>query len=185
MTAKVAQESGLGLPTGVQLRALQPHDDDRGRFTELFRDQWDLGDRPVQWNVVHSAPNVLRGVHLHRFHADCLTVASGEMRLALKDVRPDSSTRGIGCILAMSGDQPALAYIPPGVAHGFYFPVASLHIYGVSRAFDGSDEYGCRWDDTALGFDWPCKDPVLSPRDRSAGSFADMLAAAGLSLPAV
>ncbi len=67
--------------------------------------------------------------------------------------------------------------IPPGVAHGFYAPEPSCHVYSVTEYFDGSDEYGCAWNDPALGLDWPCDAPLLSDRDRDAGCFADMIAA--------
>lgn len=67
--------------------------------------------------------------------------------------------------------------VPPGVCHGFYFPSPSTHIYGVSEAWDGSDEFGCAWDDPALNLAWPCEAPVLSERDRTAGPFAELVAA--------
>ena len=41
---------------GIRVRALQPHDDDRGRFTELCRASWLDGPAPVQWNAVRSEP---------------------------------------------------------------------------------------------------------------------------------
>jgi dTDP-4-dehydrorhamnose 3,5-epimerase len=53
------------LPAGVELRLLEPHADERGVFTELFRDSWDIGVTPAQWNVVRSQQNVLRGIHAH------------------------------------------------------------------------------------------------------------------------
>ncbi len=65
------------LPEGVVLTALTPHADDRGVFTELFRECWPTAIRPIQWNVVSSKAGVLRGVHVHVRHDDYLTVASG------------------------------------------------------------------------------------------------------------
>ena len=54
------------LPLGVELHHMKTHADDRGTFTEIFRDEWNVGTTPVQWNVVHSNPNVFRGVHVHK-----------------------------------------------------------------------------------------------------------------------
>jgi dTDP-4-dehydrorhamnose 3,5-epimerase len=61
--------------------------------------------------------------------------------------------------------------VPPGVAHGFFFPEESVHVYAVSETFDPEDELGCRWDDPETGLDWPCTAPLLSERDEQAGSF--------------
>src|SRR6478672_9765909 len=71
----------LPVPRGVEVLPLQAHFDDRGRFTEIYRDEWRLGPRPVQWSMVRSAANVLRGVHVHARHVDYLTMAYGELVL--------------------------------------------------------------------------------------------------------
>jgi dTDP-4-dehydrorhamnose 3,5-epimerase len=162
------------------LRRLTPHPDGRGTFVEMFRSEWVLGPEPVQWNMVRSAENVLRGVHLHTSHSDYITMAAGEMLLGLHDLRPNSPTLGLSTIVRLSADDPHLAVVPVGVAHGFYFPAPACHVYAVSRAFDGSDEFSCRWDDPMLGLAWPCTAPILSPRDSRAGSVCAMMAEAGL-----
>lgn len=155
------------------VRALTTHVDDRGGFTELFRDEWATGVSPVQWNAVRSAAGVLRGVHCHPLHADALTVPAGRMRLGLSDLRRESPTSGLACVLELRAEAMALVTIPPGVAHGFYFPEPSLHIYAVDRTWDPADELGCRWDDLGLGIDWgPIGQPLLSPRDAQLSSLA-------------
>jgi len=162
---------------GLKVAELNDHADERGAFRELFRESWALSEPPAQWNMVRSQPNVLRGVHAHHLHVDYLTVASGVMILGLHDLRRHSPTCGLSAMLRLEGEDPHLVVVPAGVAHGFYFPVASLHIYGVSAEFDGGDHFGCRWDDPALNLRWPCAAPILSHRDRTAGS-REALAAA-------
>jgi dTDP-4-dehydrorhamnose 3,5-epimerase len=169
-----------GLPHGVQLLPLRSHGDTRGLFTEIYRDAWNLGPRPVQWNMVRSEANVLRGVHVHTRHADLLTVADGELILGLRDLRPASPSHGMSVMLRISTEDLHMAVIPVGVAHGFYFPRPACHIYAVTEAFDGSDEFGCRWDDPALELNWPCREPMLSKRDSEAGSLAELLAVPAL-----
>ena len=176
-TARSLARDPVKLPSGVRLEALTTHLDARGDFTELFRDEWRLGERPVQWNMVRSRANVLRGVHLHHTHADYLTMASGEMLLGLRDTRRDSPTAGVSTVLRLQAEDLHLAIIPVGVAHGFYFPAPACHIYAVTHAFDSSDELGCHWADPALGLDWGISEPELSMRDRSAGSFQAMVQA--------
>jgi dTDP-4-dehydrorhamnose 3,5-epimerase len=171
-TARVAAAGGLPIPQGLQVLELAEHVDERGVFREIFRDDWAASPRPVQWNMVRSRPNVLRGFHAHIRHADYLTMASGEMVLGLHDLRPGSASFGLSAMLRLEADDPHLVAIPAGVGHGFYFPREAVHVYGVSEAFDGSDEFGCGWNDPALHLPWPCAAPMLSERDRTAGSYA-------------
>ena len=168
----------MHLPAGVGVRALSTHVDERGCFTELFRDEWGTGVAPVQWNAVSSAAGVLRGVHCHPLHADAITVARGRMMLGLSDMRADSPTAGHACVVDLDAGAMALVTIPRGVAHGFYFPQPSLHIYAVDRTWNLDDELGCRWDDPELGIDWgDVREPLISARDAQLGSAAALRAA--------
>ncbi|WP_339833101.1 dTDP-4-dehydrorhamnose 3,5-epimerase family protein [uncultured Parvibaculum sp.] len=65
--------------------------------------------------------------------------------------------------------------IPTGVCHGFYFPEPSILVYSVTSYWSPDDELGCAWNAPELGLDWPVRNPVLSPRDRTAGSYQQML----------
>jgi dTDP-4-dehydrorhamnose 3,5-epimerase len=104
----------------------------------------------------------------------------GEMVLYLHDLRPASPTHRLSVLLRLQAEDLHLAVVPVGVAHGFYFPEPACLVYSVSDYFDGSDEFGCRWDAPELGVAWPCDAPVLSDRDRNAGSYAEMISALGL-----
>jgi dTDP-4-dehydrorhamnose 3,5-epimerase len=170
----------IELPDGVIHRELTAHEDDRGTFTELFREEWDAGVAPRQWNSVRSKAGVLRGVHVHPVHDDYLTVAAGRVVFGLCDLRPESPTHRMATTVEISADQPAALTIPHGVAHGFYFVEDSIHVYAVSHYWDVEDELGCRWDDPALGIPWPQSEAQISPRDaelQSLGELVDQLAA--------
>jgi dTDP-4-dehydrorhamnose 3,5-epimerase len=169
------------LPAGVAVRPLATHVDDRGAFTELFRDEWGTGVAPVQWNVVSSGSGVLRGVHCHPVHADALVVVHGTMRLGLADLRPEAPTAGLACVVELTGESMELVTIPPGVAHGFSFPTPSIHIYAVDRVWDPADELGCRWDDPGLGIEWGhVSSPRISERDERLGTLDELRAALAL-----
>jgi dTDP-4-dehydrorhamnose 3,5-epimerase len=170
------------LPTGVGLSRLAPHRDARGTFTELFRSSWELDVEPVQWNVVHSDAHVLRGVHAHHRHSDYLTVVAGRATIGLHDLRAGSPTRGLCAVVELDSDAPTGLTIPPGVAHGFYLQVPSIHVYAVSHEWDPADELGCHWNDPGLGIEWPCVDPLLSPRDAALGSLDELSAAVNAKL---
>ena len=164
------------LPAGVTLRPLEPHPDERGSFVELHRSSWSDGPPMRQWNAVRSRAGVLRGVHVHARHDDLVTVPVGHAHIGLHDQRPGSPTEGLAALVELGEDAPGALFVPHGVAHGFLFPVASLHVYAVSHEFDPADELGCRFDDPELGIPWPRTDVALSPRDRAAGTLAALRA---------
>jgi len=153
------------LPHGVALHPLVERPDARGTFTELFRAEWKLGPQPLQWNFVRSAAGVLRGVHVHPHHADYLVVLEGCATIGLVDLRPGSPSERLAASLALDARTPCAIVIPPGVAHGFYFDVPSLHLYGVDHYWDPADELGCRFDDPDLGLRWPATPKRVSERD--------------------
>ena len=158
----------LSLPDGVVVRPISIYSDTRGDLSEIYREEWLPKSYPsaIQWNYVCSAANVLRGVHLHRKHYDYLTLLSGKMLLGLSDLREKSATYRMGCLLPLEQHQPRLVVIPPGVAHGFYFTCASIHVYGVSSYWSPEDEFGCLYSDPGLNIDWNLQqEPILSERD--------------------
>lgn len=168
---------------GVAIRRLSVNSDTRGQLTELFRASWPEAIAARQWNLLQCQPRSLRGVHLHHRHWDYLTLAAGRLLVGLKDCRGDG---GLSAMLELDAAAPVALRIPPGVAHGLLSMDAAVVLLGVDDYWDPADELGCRYDDPALGFDWPLPDPLLSARDRSAGSFAALLEAyaAALGRPA-
>jgi dTDP-4-dehydrorhamnose 3,5-epimerase len=164
----------MNVPEGVKLTTLTMHRDGRGWLTEIFRDEWRVGVEPLQWNVTMSEANVLRGVHVHHKHKDYLVVLQGRITVGLHDARPRSPTYGQAAMFEMSGDRLSAMRVPTGVMHGFYCHEKALYIYGVDAYFDPNDELGCHWADPRLAIPWPCRDPLLSERDRNAGSLAEV-----------
>lgn len=161
---------------GVALIRLTEHPDPRGSVTELYRREWIPGMREmVQANLSRSRPNVLRGLHFHRLQADYWCVLEGEAFVGLFDLRMGSPTQGRPAGISISAEDRRCLYIPRGVAHGFYAPGGLLLQYLVDQAYTGGDEFGVAWDDPALGIAWPGDDPVLSDRDRSNPSLAEVL----------
>jgi dTDP-4-dehydrorhamnose 3,5-epimerase len=163
------------LPHRCKLIPLAMNQDSRGVLTELFRDEWLLNITPVQWNYVQSAANVLRGVHVHRKHADYLIVTQGILILGLCDLREHSPTYKQANVLSLSGENIEGIVIPPGVAHGFYFPEPAQHIYAVNSYWNLDDELGCLWNDASLGIAWPAMNPLISERDTHLPTFNELM----------
>lgn len=163
------------LPAGMKRRPLEPHADDRGVFTEILRESWELGPRPVQWNVVRSGPGTVRGLHVHLIHLDYWMLVRGVATVGFRDLRKHSPTAGMAGALYLDGQVPEILVIPPGVGHGFQFHETSIHVYAVTHYWNLADELGCRWNDPALGIPWPEPTAVLSDRDRLAQPLEGLL----------
>ena len=162
---------------GVVLVDLTVRGDDRGTFVETFRRSW-LPSEPsvVQANLSRSRPGVIRGMHFHRRQADYWCLIEGTAFVALADLRAGSPTfRQVRTSPFEASDPMRGLCVPPGVAHGIC-AVSSITLqYLVDAYFTGDDEYGVAWDDPDLAVPWPVQDPVVSERDRSNPSLADVL----------
>ncbi len=162
---------------GAFLVHLQAIEDARGSFSETYRHEWlDGASEMVQANISRSRAGVLRGLHFHREQADYWVVLGGAAVVGLVDLREGSPTQRVATKLDLSEHEPAGLYIPPGVAHGFYARTDLMLNYFVDRYFSGEDEFGVAWDDPEIGIAWPSDSPILSERDRSNPSLAEVLA---------
>jgi len=162
--------------SGVKLHELVQNDDARGSFTEFYRAMWIDGPPSAQFNLVRSNPKTLRGIHVHVRHWDYLVVVQGVMHLCVGDLRTSSSTFGAWDAIVLDSSRPQAAVIPPGVAHGFYFPQSCTHLYGISEYWCPEEEMGCHWADPSLKLGWNVDaQPILSARDSSLGSLKNLL----------
>jgi dTDP-4-dehydrorhamnose 3,5-epimerase len=154
---------------GAEILRLEPVRDPRGVLVEMCRSSWVEPEEPVQWNAITNVPGALRGMHWHLAHLDYLCVVHGELLVALVDLRIGSPAERVVELLTLRADPPSAAVIPAGVAHGFYSAGDSVVMYGVSRYWDGGDEWGVRFDDPELAIPWPVDpaDVILSGRDEA------------------
>ena len=162
------------LPHGARVVEFKTHRDHRGRFTEIFRDEWNIGLEPMQWNAVVSHAGVMRGVHLHPLHSDYLVIADGSATVGLRDLRRGSPSFGTTALVPLAAASSGLQ-IPPGVAHGTLFHERSLLVYGASHYYSEDDELECHYSDPDLEIDWPSEPTVLSERDAEAQSLSRLL----------
>jgi dTDP-4-dehydrorhamnose 3,5-epimerase len=159
---------------GVVVRALTRHGDDRGGFTETYRQEWFDGPAMLQGNRSDSAAGTIRGLHFHRKQADYWLCLRGRILVCMHDLRKSSTPFGVTQGLVLDDRTNAGVYIPPGVIHGFGALEDSTLTYLVDNYYDGADEFGVRYDDPAVGFDWPIDNPILSERDISCPTISEL-----------
>ncbi len=157
--------------------------DGRGFFVETYQEQRyrEIGilDRFVQDNQSRSVAGTLRGLHLQvrKPQAKLVRVIEGSVFDVAVDVRRGSPTFGRWFGVTLSADDFRQCYVPRGFAHGFCVTSEAAQVeYKCSDFYDPGDELGVRWDDPALGIEWPVRTPVLSDRDRRHPLLADVMA---------
>jgi dTDP-4-dehydrorhamnose 3,5-epimerase len=155
--------------------------DARGFFLETYNErryrEAGLDAAFVQDNVSFSRRGILRGLHYQNPNPQgkLLQVLQGEVFDVAVDVRRGSPTFGKWHGLILSGENKRQFYIPPGFAHGFLVTSESaLFQYKCTQLYSPKDEMAVRWDDPAIGIQWPLKEPLLSERDTKALRLQDI-----------
>ena len=171
--------TGTALP-GVLLFEPSVFGDDRGFFLETwsaarYRDAGVAADF-VQANHAHSRRGVLRGLHFQtgRPQAKLIWVIHGEILDVAVDIRRGSPTFGRWVGASLSGENHCQLYVPAGFAHGYCAVSESVEVsYLCSDVYWPAGDRGVRWDDPAIGIEWPPGDKILSAKDRALPLLAD------------
>jgi dTDP-4-dehydrorhamnose 3,5-epimerase len=161
-----------------------PFHDDRGFFTRTFDADVAAahGLDPasfVQDSQSRSTHATMRGLHGRSGGGEAKLVrcARGAILDVVVDARPGSPTFGRHETFRLDDEQFCMLYVPRGFLHGFQVlsDVADI-CYRIDRAHDPTEDVSVRYDDPDVAVAWPLPVEVLSPRDRSAGSWRDLTA---------
>ena len=156
--------------------------DSRGFFTETFRaDQFKALGLPtefVQDNHSRSAKGVVRGLH---FQWDppmgkLMRVTVGSAFLVAVDIRKGSPTLGKWVGFEASTENRRQVWAPAGFARGFCALSDGTEIqYKCTGIYNNKAESAIRWNDPAIGIQWPLGDVSVSDKDRNAMTLAEWL----------
>ncbi len=151
------------------------HRDDRGFFLEVFhgRKYADGGIDVafVQDNHSRSVRGILRGLHgqIRQPQGKLVRAIEGEIFDVAVDARVGSPSFGRWVGVVLSGENFKQLYVPPGFLHGFCVLSERADVeYKCTDFYNPTDEISVRWDDPAIGIEWPLTDPILSAKDRDA-----------------
>lgn len=168
---------------GVVLIKPRVFGDRRGFFLESWNRrafaELDIEAEFVQDNQSRSSRGALRGLHYQTesVQGKLVRVASGRIFDVAVDMRGDSPSFGESVGLVLDADEHTMLWIPPGFAHGFYVLSESADfLYKCTDYYAPENEVTLRWDDPALGIDWPLIDgqaPTLSAKDSAGLPFAE------------
>ena len=149
--------------------------DARGVFFETWNAerfaQHGLPSRFVQSNVSTSVHGVLRGLHYQwpRPQGKLVSVLEGEVYDVAVDIRRGSPTFGKWEAVVLSAENRRQFWIPEGFAHGFaVLSERAVFSYLCTEVYVKEADAGVRWNDAAIGVDWPISAPQLSAKDEAA-----------------
>lgn len=131
----------------------------------------------VQDNFSYSTQGVLRGMHYQtepHGQGKLLRVTEGVIFDVAVDMRQGSPTFGRWVGATLSAENQRMLWVPPGFGHGFcVLSEAAGLAYKVTTEYVREAEQGFRWDDPAVGIEWPVSDPLVSERDAGLPLLAD------------
>lgn len=154
--------------------------DPRGFFIESYRaENFAAAGFPpfVQDNHSRSGARVMRGLHYQ-----VAPMAVGKLVRCLRgrffdvavDIRKGSPTYGHHVSVELSEDDCRMLWMPPGFAHGILTLEDNTEIfYKMSNYYSPVYDRTIRWNDPAIGIDWPAGDMLVSDKDRKAPLLAD------------
>ena len=161
---------------GVYTVELQPIGDDRGFFSRFWchreLEEAGLGFDIAQINTSYNAnAGTTRGLHYQQApnaETKIVSCTSGRVFDVAVDVRPDSDTYLQWYGAELTPESNTLLYIPAGFAHGYQVLEDDTRLlYVVSTFYAPESEGGFRYDDPAIGIEWPLAATSVSDKARS------------------
>lgn len=163
----------------------QRHKDERGFFSEVYSAR-SFAERVADVTFVqdnHSwsrDAGTIRGLHFQlppHAQGKLVRVARGCILDVAVDLRRTSPTFGRHVAVELSAENWKQMWVPPGFAHGFCTLTPDCEVlYKVTALYAASHDRGLRFDDPALGIEWPVSPEaaVVSVKDRAHPRLADL-----------
>lgn len=158
-----------------------PVRDERGAFMRTFCID-EFGEHGLETRFVQHSHSLnlkkhtLRGLHFQNPpHSEVKLVSCirGSIWDVAVDIRPGSPTRNEWFAVELTAENQRQLYIPKGFAHGFQtLEDDTLVSYLISEFHAPDAASGMRYDEPAIGIEWPAPPSVISDRDLNWGYLA-------------
>lgn len=162
---------------------LEPRNDSRGYFSRNFCKN-ELAKIGVKFDIAQTNRSLslkkgtIRGLHFQKFpksESKIVQCIKGSIFDVVLDLRPDSKTYKKWVGKELSAKNMTLMLIPKGCAHGFQtLEENSVVEYFVDEFYSPKYESGVRWDDPAIGINWPISEVYLSEKDKKLPGINDL-----------
>lgn len=153
--------------------------DERGAFVKSFHDQL-FRKNNIRFSLKESFyslsnKNVLRGMHFQTppyQHKKIVYCAQGALLDVVVDLRKSEPTFGDFFFYELSAENANSLFIGEGFAHGFLaLEDNTIMVYNTDCEYEPKHDTGILYN--SFGFEWPIKNPLISPRDLSFSSFTE------------
>ena len=153
--------------------------DNRGEFIKVYSEDifksFGLNIKIQESYYSISQKNVIRGMHFQSppyDHIKLVFVTNGSILDVVLDIRKNSPTFGEYFNIELKANDGKILVIPKGMAHGFKSLEDNTIVhYMQSSCYNKDYDEGIRYD--SFGFNWNCKNPILSERDLNFKKFSD------------
>jgi len=147
---------------GVRIKKLKVIPDERGRLSEILRNDDEVFEKFGQVYVTTAYPGVVKGWHYHRIQSDNMAVVKGMMKIVLYDSRDNSPTKGEVNEFFAGIYNPILIHIPPFVYHGFKCvgteEAIVVNVPTETYNYENPDEYRIDPHNNDIPYDWNLKE---------------------------
>ena len=153
----------------------EPHKDSRGLFSRVFccREFGELGLSKNIVQVNHSLTRkafAIRGMHYQDYpkaEIKMVKCIKGAVFDVIVDIRKNSPSFLEWASAILTAENMAMMFVPEGFAHGFQTlePDTEL-LYFHTEFYSPEYENGIRFDDPAVGINWPELPSEMSEKDR-------------------
>ena len=139
-------------------------DDNRGIFSEIFKQSALPSFKPKQSNYSFSKKGVLRGIHRTPY-AKLVTCVHGTVYDVCVDLRENSPTHGQHFGICLSQTVLNSLYIPPYCGHGFLALEDSILVYQQTEEYDPNKDQAYCWKN--YNINWPMEPSIISRKDEN------------------
>jgi dTDP-4-dehydrorhamnose 3,5-epimerase len=159
---------------GAFIIAPERSEDNRGFFARTwcereFKDNG-INTKVAQCNIsFNKKKGTLRGMHYQVApyeEAKLVRCTMGAIYDVIIDLRTESETYKQWISVELTTENRKMIYIPEGFAHGFLTLMDNTEVfYQMSKLYTPEYAKGIRWNDPALGINWPYNVDVISEKD--------------------
>lgn len=151
-------------------------EDERGFFGRSWckneMEEHGLNANVVQANVsFNHKKGTLRGMHFQFSpyqETKLIRCTKGAIFDVIVDLRKDSPTYKQWIGVELTEDNFRMLFVPEDFAHGFITLYDNTAVtYQVTQFYTPGAEGGIRWDDPAIGIQWPIPIEVISAKDKN------------------
>jgi len=145
--------------------------DFRGSYTEIYNNEIFKKSKKkirfIQDDISISKKNVLRGIHGDKRTWKLISCLYGKFYFIVVNNNKKSKQFRQWFSIILDDKSKNMILIPPKFGNGHYvLSKTAIFYYKQSTLYNRNSQFTINWQDKDFKFKWPCKNPILSKRDK-------------------